>query len=119
MRQNHTDAACLLDDVLAQGQQNPLSHSEVTLKERIPDKEGVRHTHTHTHTHTQREEYYSAVKRSETVPLAATWMDWEGFPGGAVVKSLPTNAGDAGDSGSNPGKGRSPGEGNGNSLQYS
>ena len=95
MRQNHTDAACLLDDVLAQGQQNPLSHSEVTLKERIPDKENVRHTHT--------EEYYSAVQRSDIVPLAATWMDWEGFPGGAVVKSLPTNSGDAGDSGSNPG----------------
>ena len=53
------------------------------------------------------------------MPLAATWMDWEGFPGGAVVKSLPTNAGDTGDSGSNPGQGRSPGEGNGNSLQYS
>ena len=53
VRQNHTDAACLLDEVLAQGQQNPLSHSEVTLKKRIPD-EDVTHTHTHTHTHTQR-----------------------------------------------------------------
>ena len=39
-----------------------------------------------------------------------------GFPGGSVVKNLPANAGDAG---SIPGSGRSPGEGNGNPLQYS
>ena len=39
-----------------------------------------------------------------------------GFPGGSVVKNLPTKAGDAG---SIPGSGRSPGEGNGNPLQYS
>jgi len=39
-----------------------------------------------------------------------------GFPGGSVVKNLPANAGDTG---SIPGLGRSPGEGNGNSLQYS
>ena len=38
------------------------------------------------------------------------------FPGGAVVKNLPANAGD---SGLIPGWGRCPGEGNGNSLQYS
>ena len=41
------------------------------------------------------------------------------FPGGAVVESQPANAGDARDSGSIPGLGRSPGEGNGNPLQYS
>ena len=35
-----------------------------------------------------------------------------------VVKNLPANAGDAGDSGSIPGSGRSPGEGNDNPLQY-
>ena len=35
-----------------------------------------------------------------------------GFPGGALVKNLPANAGDAGDSGSIPGLGRSPREGN-------
>ena len=35
-----------------------------------------------------------------------------------VVKNPPTNAGDARDVGSIPGKGRSPGEGNGNPLQY-
>ena len=35
-----------------------------------------------------------------------------------VVKKLPANEGDAGDMGSRPGLGRSPGEGNGNPLQY-
>ena len=35
------------------------------------------------------------------------------------VKSLPANAGDERDSGSVPGLERSPGEGNGNPLQYS
>ena len=39
-----------------------------------------------------------------------------GFPGDSVVKNLPANAGDLG---SIPGSGRSPGEGNGNPLQYS
>ena len=39
-----------------------------------------------------------------------------GFPGGALVKNLPANAGDPG---SIPGSGRSPGEGNGHPLQYS
>ena len=41
-----------------------------------------------------------------------------GFPGGSVVKSLPANAGDTGDEGSNPGSGRTPGEGNGSMFQY-
>ena len=36
-----------------------------------------------------------------------------------VVKNLPANAGDVRDASSIPGWGRSPGEGNGNSLQYS
>ena len=36
-----------------------------------------------------------------------------------VVKNLPTNVGDIRDSGSIPGSGRSPGEGNGDPLQYS
>ena len=38
-----------------------------------------------------------------------------GFPGGAEVKASACNAGDPG---SIPGSGRSPGEGNGNPLQY-
>ena len=41
------------------------------------------------------------------------------FPGGTVIKNLPAKAGDAGDSCSIPGLGRSPGEGNGNPWQYS
>ena len=36
-----------------------------------------------------------------------------------MVKNLPDNAGDPRDAGSFPGWGRSPGEGNGNPLQYS
>ena len=39
----------------------------------------------------------------------------KGFPGGSVVKNLPANAGYAS---LISGSGRSPGEGNGNSLQY-
>jgi len=41
-----------------------------------------------------------------------------GFPGGLVVKIPSANAGDAGDSGSISGLGRSPGGRNGNPLQY-
>ena len=40
----------------------------------------------------------------------------QGFPGGSEVKASVCNAGDLG---SVPGSGRSPGEGNGNPLQYS
>ena len=40
----------------------------------------------------------------------------EGFPRGLVAKNLPANAGDLG---SIPGSGSSPGEGNDNPLQYS
>ena len=39
-----------------------------------------------------------------------------GFPGGSEVKASACNVGDLG---SIPGSGRSPGEGNGNPLQYS
>ena len=41
---------------------------------------------------------------------------FHGFPGGSVVKNPPTNAGAVG---SITGLGKSPGEGNGNPLQYS
>ena len=46
-------------------------------------------------------------------------MKFGGFPDGSVVKNLPANAGDTGCPSSIPGLGRSPGEGNGNLLQYS
>ena len=52
------------------------------------------HTHVHTHTH-------------------------GGSLVAQLVKNPPANAGDSGDSGSISGLGRSPGEGNGNQLQYS
>ena len=41
------------------------------------------------------------------------------FPGGAVLKNLPANTGDARDTGWISGLGRSPGEGNDNPLQCS
>ena len=46
-----------------------------------------------------------------------TWC-YTGFPRGSVVKNPPANAGDR-DTSSIPGSGRSPGEGNSNTLQYS
>ena len=46
----------------------------------------------------------------------AAHRTYKGFPGGSVVKNLPDNARA---SGLIPGSGRSPGEGNGNPLQYS
>ena len=42
-----------------------------------------------------------------------------GFPGGSDGKEFACNTGDTGDQGSIPELGRSPGEGNGNPLQYS
>ena len=44
-----------------------------------------------------------------------SWSSSVGFPGDSVVKNSPTGAGDTG---SILGAGRSPGEGNGNPLQY-
>ena len=44
------------------------------------------------------------------------YADNTSFPGGSEVKASAWNAGDPG---SIPGSGRSPGEGNGNPLQYS
>ena len=46
-----------------------------------------------------------------------TWPS--GFPGGALVKNPPANAGEARDASLIPGLGRSPGVGNDNPLQYS
>ena len=44
------------------------------------------------------------------------WVERQDFPGGSDGKASAYNAGDPG---SIPGLGRSPGEGNGNPLQYS
>ena len=49
--------------------------------------------------------------------VLTTWS--MGFPGGSMVKYLPANAGDTGDSGSIPSLGRSSEEWNGNPFQYS
>ena len=43
----------------------------------------------------------------------------KGFPGGTVVKNLPTSIGEARDKRSIPESGRGPGVGNGNQFQYS
>ena len=49
----------------------------------------------------------------------STCTDIHYFPAGTVVKNPPANAQEARDIGLIPGSGRSPGEGNGNPLQYS
>ena len=63
----------------------------------------------------------SIVQRLRSHVLYLLSPTWEktGLPGGAVVKNLPTRAGEARELGSIPGLGRSLGVGNGNPLQYS
>ena len=58
----------------------------------------------------------SQKKKEKTNNIAIDYCYRLGFPGGAVVKNLPANAGDTG---LIPQLGRSPGEGNGNPLGYS
>ena len=66
--------------------------------------------------------FYGCVKKKITTELASENNDHlsshllSGFPGGSEVKA---SASSAGEPGSIPGSGRSPGEGNGNPLQYS
>ena len=52
----------------------------------------------------------------EEVIFELSFEGWIGFPGGSDGKASACNVGDLG---SIPGSGRSPGEGNGNPLQYS
>ena len=59
--------------------------------------------------------FTTAPPGKHSIKTVYTW----GFPGGAMVKNLPAIAGDTADSGLISGLGRSPGEGNGNLLQYS
>ena len=64
----------------------------------------------------QRQKYRSIEQnRKPRDKSTRLWIPW-GFPGGSEVKASTCNAGDLG---SIPGSGRSPGEGNGNPLQYS
>ena len=58
--------------------------------------------------------YYSQGSRVSLAPFSP-WATQVAL----AVKNLPANAGFARDVGSIPGLGRSPGEGNGNPLQYS
>ena len=55
-------------------------------------------------------------KRTKIRATTEGWQGVRGFPGGSEVKASASNVGDLG---SIPGSGRSPGEGNGNPLQYS
>ena len=72
----------------------------------------------------------SSARLSHRIPLSLSSLTFQtltsgkpafptGFPGGAVVKNLPANAGDTKDAGLIHGSGRSPGVGNGNPLQHS
>ena len=54
----------------------------------------------------------------EAIDLGAVYAAM-GSPGGAVLQNLPANAGDTGDMGSIPERGRGPGRGHGNPFQYS
>ena len=61
----------------------------------------------------------NANSQAQTRRSTLLLMGSRGSPGGSVVKNPPANARHAGDMGSVPRSGRSPGEENGNSLQHS
>ena len=61
----------------------------------------------------------TASKKLAHEMIKCRWLIRIGFPSGSVDKESACNAGDTGDVGLIPGSGRSPGEGNGNPLQYS
>ena len=80
------------------------------------------HTHTHTHHFFQSLFPYRLLQNTESSSLCYTvgpcWLSILyilGFPSGCDDKVFACNAGDPG---SIPGSGTSPGEGNGNPLQY-
>ena len=58
----------------------------------------------------------NAINHLHITVIYGTLHSVTGFPGGSEIKASACNAGDPG---SIPGSGRSPGEGNSNPLQYS
>ena len=60
----------------------------------------------------------SSLSKSPHLSVFPCPHEW-GFPGGSEVQNPSANAGDAGDTGSIPGSGRSPEGGHGTPLQYS
>ena len=61
-----------------------------------------------------------SFKQSQMFPCGSSYKIYDlEEPGGAVVKESNCRVGGTGDMGSIPGLGRSPGERNGNPLQYS
>ena len=63
--------------------------------------------------------HLSVHMASLSVVKFTSFVSLVGFPGRSDDKASACNVGDQGDRGSVPGSGRSPGEGNGNPLQYS
>ena len=76
----------------------------------------LRQLSTHAHTDPKYREIIAHRKYFLKVPPSPKLSIPPDLPGDTVIKSLPANAGDVGWI---PGLGRYPGEGNGNSLQYS
>ena len=73
-------------------------------------------THVHVGSSLQHTGFPLVEVRELSCPLVLPFTFQCSFPGGSAVKNLPASVGDVG---SIPGLGRSPGEGNGNPLQYS
>ena len=67
----------------------------------------------------QRRQNDKSVKPMEFMGYYQESVYTLGLPRASVVKNSPANAGDTGNVGLIPRSGRSPGGGNGNSLQYS
>jgi len=64
------------------------------------------------------EKFLKVIKHRQPIGMK-DYSGIRGFSGGSVAKYLPINAGVSRNVGSISDSGRSPGEGNGNSLQYS
>ena len=83
------------------------------------------HTHTHTHTHTHHWIWWQSGLTHKVAlwgwvpPFKALYLCAQGFPWWLRGKESARNAGDKGDAGLIPRSGKSPREGNDNSLQYS